>query len=297
MTTLTLHACRAILAGAILSACATSELSEYWPATGPPVPPFHPSAGRLQAPAFETCHYRASLLGIPVGEGTLTVEPELGGRKVLRATLIAFPVVDFLYHVRGTFESVLEVEPLQPLSFSYSEEGEEVLEPPIVLVDRTEGIATLRKVSADGIRHYFIAVDDPLDPLSLVQQLCFLELAPCQEIEYEVLSPRGKLFVRVTGESREDVKSGGRLWRACSRYRLSTQDKPTMPGAPPPQPLGRYVVWIAPDEGRPLVRAERDLALGTLVVELVTREMREVPPVTQSRQPLALAGSQQAKGR
>lgn len=224
--------------------------------------------------AAGTYEYDINWQGISVARGAVTVRPSSGsGNDTMHVTATAQTgrVIDILYRLRHTSESVFNAHSLKPVTFfSHQTENSKTKLRKIEFTDDGTISARLWKVDRSGKEvpeesinfHSDNATFDPITAAFLARSL------PIQEgsnLSFDVFNGKHRFLITFEVGPREWVEAGEKGYNA---YRVVPSVK-KLTDSEGENRLKSATIWITADDRRDVVKIESKVLIGSVRAELM----------------------------
>jgi len=216
--------------------------------------------------------YRATWVGIPVGEAKIKSTPVWqDGKKFYAAQIKAktLPYLDLFFRMRNTIQSVVDADTLKPHRFVYEQRENDKTSNTIADYNPVTGKWVLNVEEKKRIKRHELNFTDTLDPIAASYLVRSLDFKVGDQLELMVFvggKRRYPLTLKILQE--EMIAVGGRVFDAykiVSRVELTGDDKK-------PTEFREALVWLSSDMRRILLRATSQVLLGSFKIEMVALE-------------------------
>lgn len=220
----------------------------------------------------ESVLYRASWVGIPVGEAKIKSTPVWqDGKKFYAAQVKAktLPYLDLFFRVRDTIQSVIDANTLKPHRFVYEQRENDKTSSTTAHYNPATGKWILNVKEKKRVKRHELDFTDTLDPISASYLVRSLDFEVGDELEFMVFvggKSRYPLTLKVL--KKETIGVGGHVFEA---YKIASRVELAGKGQNPAK-FREAHVWLSSDMRRILLRATSEVLLGSFTIEMIELE-------------------------
>lgn len=220
----------------------------------------------------ESVVYRATWVGIPVGEAKIKSTPVWqDGKKFYAAQIQAktLPYLDFFFRVRDTIQSVIDADTLKPHRFVYEQRENDKTSSTVADYDPATGKWILNVKKKKRVKRHELDFADTLDPIAASYLVRSLDFKVGDELDFMVFvggKSRYPLTLKVL--EKETIGVGGHVFEA---YKIISRVELSGDGEDPAE-FREAHVWLSSDMRRILLRATSEVLLGSFNIEMIELE-------------------------